>query len=201
MLASVTPLLTELPVNSETILMAAASHWNTVASLLWQKPDSLLFVMPDGITLTSSRHARELGLCDQHPDSPGNYYQAMKDLILASIDSQPHRDMVRIHEGGDFWTEHYMKAWMLAARERPQISKFYAYTKSLTMWYNLRNEIPDNFYLTASYGGDEDRMLIKHPEVYKRIAYVVYPNKKPLTVDLRLIMTTLIVSVTNLSHC
>ena len=47
---------------------------------------------------------------DQHPSSPSNYYQAMKDLILASIDAQPHRDMIRIHEGGDFWTEHYMKA-------------------------------------------------------------------------------------------
>ena len=115
---------------------------------------------------------------DQHPDNPKDYYLAMKDLILASIDQQPHRDMIRIHEGGDFWTQHYMKAWMLAAKERPQISKFYAYTKSLTMWYNLRNEIPDNFYLTASYGGDEDRMLIKHPEVYKRIAYVVYSEEE-----------------------
>ena len=28
---------------------------NTVALLQWQKPDSLLFVMPDGITLISSR--------------------------------------------------------------------------------------------------------------------------------------------------
>ena len=121
---------------------------------------------------------------DQHPDSPGNYYQAMKDLILASIDAQPHRDMIRIHEGGDFWTEHYMKAWMLAAKERPQIRKFYAYTKSLTMWYNLRNEIPDNFYLTASYGGDEDSMLIRHPDVYKRIAYVVYTEQEAIDLGL-----------------
>ena len=45
----------------------------------------------------------------------------MKDLIISSIDAQPHRDMIRIHEGGDFWTEHYMKAWMMAAKERPQI--------------------------------------------------------------------------------
>ena len=48
------------------------------------------------------------------------------------------------------------------------------------MWYNLRNEIPDNFYLTASYGGDEDRMLIKHPKVYKRIAYVVYTEQEAI---------------------
>ena len=30
----------------------------------------------------------------------------MKDLIMASLDAQPHRDLVRIHSSGDFWNEH-----------------------------------------------------------------------------------------------
>ena len=39
-----------------------------------------------------------------------------------------------------------MKAWMLVAKEHPQV-KFYAYTKSLTMWYHLQDDISSNFYL------------------------------------------------------
>ena len=62
---------------------------------------------------------------DQHPGDPTKYYLAMKDLIMASLDAQPHRDLVRIHSSGDFWNEHYMKAWMLVAKERPN-QKFYA---------------------------------------------------------------------------
>ena len=74
-------------------------------------------------------------------------------------------------------SEHYMKAWMLVAKEHPQV-KFYAYTKSLTMWYHLQDDINSNFYLTASHGGNEDSMLEKFPEVYKRIAYVVYTEQE-----------------------
>ena len=114
---------------------------------------------------------------DQHPGSPGNYYLAMKDLIMASLDEQPHRDLVRIHSSGDFWSEHYMRAWMLVAKEHPD-QKFYAYTKSLTMWYHLQDEINDNFYLTASYGGGEDHMIKKFPDLYKRVCYVVYTEQE-----------------------
>ena len=114
---------------------------------------------------------------DQSVNDPTKYYLGIKDLILASLQAQPQRDMIRIHASGDFWDQHYMKAWMLTARERPH-QKFYAYTKSLTMWYNLRDEIPDNFYLTASYGGDEDRMIHKFPELYKRVCYVVYTEQE-----------------------
>ncbi len=114
---------------------------------------------------------------DQPVNDPTKYYIGIKDLILASLQAQPQRDMIRIHASGDFWDQHYMKAWMLTAKERPH-QKFYAYTKSLTMWYNLRDEIPDNFYLTASYGGDEDRMIHKFPELYKRVCYVVYTEQE-----------------------
>ena len=104
-------------------------------------------------------------------------YIDIANLISKSMDAYPHRDLIRIHESGDFWFEFYMKAWMRVARERSE-QKFYAYTKCLDTWYQLRNEIPDNFYLTASYGGQLDHMLIKYPDVYKRIAYVVYSEEE-----------------------
>jgi len=52
------------------------------------------------------------------------------------------------------------------------------------MWYHLQDDINDNFYLTASHGGNEDSMLEKFPEVYKRIAYVVYTEEEAAALGL-----------------
>ena len=120
--------------------------------------------------------ARDIYIKD-HPETKTKYYLAIRNLIIESLDAQPHRDIVRIHESGDFWISHYMKAWMLAAECNPN-QKFYAYTKSLNYWFDLRNEIPDNFYLTASHGGDLDHMIPQYPDVFKRVAYVVYSEQE-----------------------
>lgn len=109
--------------------------------------------------------------------SNGNQAMLLRDLIDLSLLMQPQRDLVRIHESGDFWNENYMKAWMMVAQCRPE-QKFYAYTKSLGMWYNLRDMIPPNFYLTASCGGTLDYLIEKYPDVYQRISYVVYTEEQ-----------------------
>ena len=102
---------------------------------------------------------------------------ALRDLIDVSLLSQSQKDLIRVHESGDFWTENYMRAWMMVAQSRPQ-QTFYAYTKSLGMWYNLRDIIPSNFYLTASCGGTLDYLIPKYPDVYQRVAYVVYTEEE-----------------------
>lgn len=107
---------------------------------------------------------------------------ALADLISRSIEAhQPKRKppyaTCRVHESGDFWTEQYFKAWMLAARNHPDI-RFYAYTKSLGMWHKNERIIPKNFFLTASVGGTLDYLLPKYPNVYKRIAHVVYSEQE-----------------------
>jgi hypothetical protein len=107
----------------------------------------------------------------------GSQVIMMRDLIDLSLSMQPPSELVRIHESGDFWTENYMRAWILAAIQRPK-QKFYAYTKSLGMWLNLKDIIPSNFYLTASCGGTLDYLLPKNQDVFKRIAYVVYTEQE-----------------------
>ena len=82
-----------------------------------------------------------------------------------------------IHESGDFWTQVYFDAWLEVARNNKHM-KFYAYTKSLGMWYERRYEIPDNMYLTASVGGTLDYLIPRYPEVFYRVAYVVYTQKQ-----------------------
>ena len=107
----------------------------------------------------------------------GNQAMLLRDLIDLSLLMQPPKKLVRIHESGDFWTENYMKAWIMVAQGHPK-QKFYAYTKSLGMWYNLRDLIPPNFYLTASFGGTLDYLIPKYPEVFQRVAYVVYTEEE-----------------------
>jgi hypothetical protein len=70
-----------------------------------------------------------------------------------------------------------MRAWLMVAAQRSK-QKFYAYTKSLGMWYNLRDQIPSNFYLTASCGGTLDYLIPKYPDVFQRVAYVVYTEEE-----------------------
>jgi hypothetical protein len=107
----------------------------------------------------------------------GSQAVLLRDLIDLSLLMQAPKELVRIHESGDFWTENYMRAWIMVAQGRPQ-QRFYAYTKSLGMWLTLKDIIPPNFYLTASQGGTLDYLIPKYPEVFQRIAYVVYTEEE-----------------------
>jgi len=106
-------------------------------------------------------------------------------LIDESISAQPTLSLCRIHESGDFWTENYMRAWFGAARNNSHC-KFYAYTKSLGMWLNLKDEIPDNVYLTASVGGTLDSLIPGNLDTFKRIAYVVYTEEQAAEQELEI---------------
>ena len=113
--------------------------------------------------------------------SSDNPTDALAALIQQSIDeSQPVKskyDLLRIHESGDFWTQVYFNAWLQVARNNPAL-KLYAFTKSLGMWYEKRHEIPNNLYLTASVGGTLDYLISRYPEVFYRVAYVVYTEEQ-----------------------
>lgn len=106
----------------------------------------------------------------------GNQAVLIADLIDLSLMHQPHKDLVRIHESGDFWTENYMRAWIMVAQRRPN-QIFYAYTKSLGMWITLKDIMPKNFMLTASFGGTLDYLIPKYPDTFKRVSHVVYTEE------------------------
>jgi hypothetical protein len=115
----------------------------------------------------------------------GNQAVLLRDLIDLSLSMQAPKELVRVHESGDYWCENYMKAWIMVAQSRPK-QTFYSYTKSLGMWYNLRDIIPSNFYLTASQGGTLDYLISKYPDVYKRVAHVVYTEKQAAQLGLQI---------------
>ncbi len=102
---------------------------------------------------------------------------SMTLLIKLSLASAPKLDLVRIHESGDFWCPQYFLAWLQVARSFPDM-KLYAYTKELQLWLDYYDEVPDNFYLTASAGGKLDHLIEPNKDKFKRIAYVVYTEQE-----------------------
>jgi hypothetical protein len=95
-------------------------------------------------------------------------FEAVKEAkttleIAALIDrSIPIRNgkikMVRIHQAGDFFSQTYFDAWLLVARQHPDLI-FYGYTKALPLWVKRIDEIPTNFKLVASRGGTHDHLI------------------------------------------
>lgn len=96
--------------------------------------------------------------------------QGMQKLIQESLPG--NATLIRIHVGGDFFNETYMRAWAAVAEANPD-TKFYAYTKSLPYWVKLSADksIPENFKLNASKGGRYDDLISKHNLKYAEVVY------------------------------
>jgi hypothetical protein len=93
-----------------------------------------------------------------------NMYKLLNDSLPKNI------GICRIHVAGDFFNADYFKAWLSLALEHSD-TLFYAYTKSLPYILPYYKALPNNFVLTASYGGRCDNLIEKHGI---RSATVVY---------------------------
>ena len=93
------------------------------------------------------------------------------ELINDSIQKHKTRNInkVRIHSSGDFFNGEYLRCWFAVARLNP-LMKFYCYSKSLHL-FGTNVSIPNNFFLTASFGGKRDDLI--HKGYFKRWALVV----------------------------
>lgn len=100
----------------------------------------------------------------RNPDSTEQMYFE----ILRSIPSEAK--IIRVHVAGDFFNQSYFDAWMRVARFLPNV-KFYAYTKSLGFWVKRLGSIPDNFVLTASFGGRLDHLIEQHNLRYAKVVF------------------------------
>lgn len=103
-------------------------------------------------------------------------FTGMYNLILLSLPEQA--EIIRIHVAGDFFNQNHFNAWLAIAEDNPHIL-FYAYTKSIPFWLKHReNKIlppwsagPDNFVLTASYGGRHDNLIELNQLKYSKIVF------------------------------
>jgi len=116
-------------------------------------------------------------------DTEGSPTDAIEKLLLLNIawhtKGNNQYPLCRVHESGDFFNAMYFNAWLKVAAKFNDM-KFYAYTKQLEFWLGAHSAdlIPPNFYLTASMGGDQDYLLDQYPEVFQRVAVVVYTEEE-----------------------
>ncbi len=88
------------------------------------------------------------------------------------------KSIVRVHTGGDFYSQDYLDTWFNIAREFP-FKTFYAYTKSLHLDFSRQ---PLNFKVTQSKGGKLDSM-IDYSKPHSRIFATDEARKKAGYVD------------------
>jgi len=111
-------------------------------------------------------------------DSLVDGVDACADLICASLPDK--FDIMRVHVGGDYFSEKYLQAWIEVAKRNPE-KIFYSYSKSLPFFTKFA--LPDNLVLTASRGGKYDDMIDLHG--WKE-ALVVYSEQEAKERDLEI---------------
>ena len=89
----------------------------------------------------------------------GSDYTKIAEEICKNLPD--YFNVCRVHIGGDFFSQSYFDAWLEVAKKNPS-KIFYAYTKGLNFWLSRKNEIPENFVLTASRGGKFDALIDLH---------------------------------------
>ena len=101
--------------------------------------------------------------------------KSVEDMVLLIKMSLPcSYGVIRIHVSGDFYNQMYFDAWMIVARDTPNIH-FYAYTKSLNYWVNSLDLVPANMNLTASVGGRQDKLIEEYN--LKSATVVFHPSE------------------------
>ena len=80
----------------------------------------------------------------------------MASLIDQSLPQGVSR--IRIHGSGDFFNQNYFDAWVMVAKQHPNLI-FYGYTKALPLWSARIGTLPPNLHLVASVGGTHDHLI------------------------------------------
>ena len=108
----------------------------------------------------------------------------LTDLISDSITNSKYFSKkithVRIHTSGDFFKKDYFQAWLNVAKLFPNLT-FYCYTKAIHFWVEEKNNVPNNFILTASKGGKFDLLIDSHN---LKKCEVVYSVEEAISKDL-----------------
>jgi hypothetical protein len=82
--------------------------------------------------------------------------EGMEELITASFPRGAK--ILRLHVGGDFFSQAYFDAWASVAK-RFYHCVIYAYTKSVNYVKAHKEKLPDNFRITLSKGGKYDHLI------------------------------------------
>lgn len=125
----------------------------------------------------------------QYPNTRKNVFSNIKLLALAKknggidgmakliLDSLKYygydkTGVFRIHEGGDFYSDEYFKAWIQVCKSLPNVV-FYTHTTSLNFWVKNMASIPSNMKLTASMDKNNEEFIKKHNLRYAKVVNTI----------------------------
>jgi hypothetical protein len=112
-------------------------------------------------------------------------YKGVESIYKIITDSIPmHAKIIRIHVGGDFYSEAYFGAWLQIAIDRPDMI-LYGYTKRGDFLIKYAEFIPNNFRFTYSIGGLLDNQALAHGLKCAKVIYREDDNKDnlPIMID------------------
>jgi hypothetical protein len=92
-----------------------------------------------------------------------NFINIMKQEII-----KKRVDFLRVHDSGDFYSNKYFLDWMQIAKSLPNV-KFYAYTNSIQIVKNNKNNIPENFDFIFSDSGKQVNLINKNKDRHTKI--------------------------------
>lgn len=98
-------------------------------------------------------------------------------LLERSMPNSKWGAPIRMHVSGDFFNQMYFDITLKYAKNHPR-QLIYAYTKAIPFWVKRLNEIPDNFRLTASYGGTHDNLIAEHNLKYAKVVFTIDEAEK-----------------------
>lgn len=171
----------------DTLLCNGASNQKLDKTMALNRVHIVTFSLPAVATCPGADKCIKGGYCHA-----GNFnFKSVKDKFannwdisrtdgfVARINAElatkwTYSQYVRIHPTGDFYDVDYFKKWVQIANDNPNIT-FYAYTKSIDIvkGYADKYGLPDNLFITYSYGSKYDGMI--NPNVDSH-AVVIGPN-------------------------
>jgi len=77
-------------------------------------------------------------------------------------------DYLRVHDSGDFYSTEYLYKWLWIANQLPKV-KFYAYTNSIKMVKDAKNDLPNNFDFIFSDSGKQSHLIDTSKDRYTKI--------------------------------
>ena len=119
------------------------------------------------------------------------YLKTKQDIVSELSLNMPKATHLRIHGGGDFFSQLYFDSWLDVVAAFPGTT-FWAFTKSIRYWVARIDQIPSNLTLQASYGGSEDHLIEKHQLKFAKVfpsMSEVEASGLPLDTDDTLAMT------------
>ena len=94
------------------------------------------------------------------------------DKAVKQSERKGQKCLIRIHDSGDFFGLDYTLTWFRVMRLNPNV-QFYAYTKSVELFKDLRDHEdlnqPSNFSLIYSLGGKQDSLINLETDRHSRV--------------------------------